>query len=160
LPIYTVELPVACDGVLDYELWKMGGSVSFNDLGFNNAYFVWNPHYLSEGMWENYGLVSTEPVTLLSYAQETNPLTPCTDARTDPNHGPVGPIIAQSEHPSMIRAYPTHPRGEPDLTLPTGYQDCYDILSIQAGNGLVPCGQGSSSGALYLIIQPNLAVKP
>ena len=159
LPPEVLELPVPCDSHVDYELWKMGGSVSFNDLGLlGTPHFVWNPHYLAEGMWDDYGLIQPEPITLLSYSGETDPRKPCSDARGDLNHGPTGPIIANSLHDDMVRAFPVYQRDTPDASLPEGYQTCYDRITMYGGNNLVPCSVSTTSGALYLVIQPHMTV--
>ncbi|HSN99160.1 MAG TPA: hypothetical protein VLS89_12785 [Candidatus Nanopelagicales bacterium] len=159
-PISTLELPVPCGGHQDYQIWKMGGAASFNAILPNSTYWVWNPHYIAEGMWDQYGLFDGEPITLLSYAQQNNPLVPCNDARGDLMHGPVGPIIAGSEHPSMIRAYPVYQRAAADPGLPASHALCYDLFRVQPGNGLVPCSATTGQGALYLVLQPRQVVCP
>ena len=163
-PITTYELPVPCgEGkFVDYQIWKMGGSVSFNDLDFPIPFiypdFVWNPHYIAEGMWEEYGFADAQPMTLLSYANENSPLVPCSDARMDVVSAPTSPLIEGSDHKYMIRAYPMHTRMMPDQSWPVGYQNCYDELKMIAGNGMVACGETTSSGTLYMVIQPKLVV--
>ena len=150
-----VELPVGCfdtDG-MNYHLWKMGGSASFNDFGIlGTPYYVWNPQYMLEGMWEQLGLIFTEPVSLLSYAQETNPLVPCNDARGDLNSGPASPIINNAPV-GKLTAYPVHTRSQPDPSLPEGFQSCYDLLTLYSGNDLAPCSAATASGNLYMVIE-------
>lgn len=157
-PIYTLDLPVPCNGHQDYQIWKMGGAASFNAVLPSLTYWVWNPHYIDEGMWDEYGLTNSEPITLLSYAQEKNAVVPCNDARGDMSYGPVGPIIAGSDHKNMIRAFPVYTRAAPDPGLPQTHALCYDLLKVQPGNGLVPCSETTGQGALYMVLQPREVV--
>ena len=151
----SVELPTPCDTTEDYEIWSIGGAVSFNQI-FNFGDWSWTVSYESEGTWNDLGLISSEPAVNIS-GVVADPLSACNIGRTWNMHGPVGPI--GTDFDTFVRAQPVHTRAAPLAGLPSTHQLCYDILKMKAGGNLVVgCSSTTAAGAAYMYIQPSRQV--
>jgi hypothetical protein len=85
-------------------------------------------------------------------------LTVCDPARRDNNNGdvlmPSGDTL--NVYDKKIRAFPVYQRPTPDLTLPQGYQTCYDVvdLHILGGNNTLPFADSvANRGEVYFVLQ-------
>ncbi|MEZ4294285.1 MAG: protein-arginine deiminase family protein [Polyangiaceae bacterium] len=166
------ELPVPCGpaSYTDYTIWRMGGAVAvflvppqlpqyFND-------WVHNPGYYADGMMDPFYTHPQKTVVVACQGQgvgfcaigpygggtDDTALIPSDLARTDPAPGPSQP----GAYNGKVRAFPVYQRAQPDLSLPEGYQLCYDHVDLHAQGGGVSgtCqNDGLDHGAIYLLFQ-------
>lgn len=177
----SFQLPTPCgpDQYTDYKVWRMGGAVGIllfpPQLPQYLNEWVHNPGYYADGMMDPFYNHPAKGVIVQcqglgvgfcgigSYGSGTDDtaLIPSDLARTDPTQGPAQP--GPGAYEGHIRAFPVYQRAAPDLSLPSGFQLCYDNIDLHAQGGGVQgtCqNDGQYHGAIYLVFQARNTCPP
>ena len=172
---FAFELPVPCDGYQDYYAWHMGGAIATFRVrpglpsSFNN--WVSNAGYFAEGMQDPFFMHPAKTVDIVSCmggggfmgcsfgtfgdGLDNTGLPACNLARGSTEPGPMQP--GPGAYEGRIRAFPVYRRSEPDPRFPTGWQECFDRISLaaQGGGTAVACqpSDGLEHGSIFVAFQ-------
>ncbi|MEM9461453.1 MAG: hypothetical protein AAGF11_45235 [Myxococcota bacterium] len=167
----TYELPVPCDGYVDYEMFRMGGAIA--TLMFPphlpvDDNWVHNPGYVAEGLMDPFYMHPAKSgipeclgpggmCAIGSYGNglSNNSQEPCDLARSSLAPAPTQPVL--TAYNDRVRAFPVYTRGTPDLQYPPGFQECYDRIDFHAQAGVVGTCQndGYDHGRIYVVMRAN-----